>query len=233
MNIKWFRFKRLITWERVIVLLLVVVSLVVSGFVIRCSSWSGPTSSIATLGLLVIAILGAMYAKRNIEAINLNNRNQLFLQLMNSLGESKSRNYRGIIYEIHDELVAMIEGKGFKRYYTVNMKPISDTHDGISKIIDMSRERLSDEQTRDAGEAIEETVALLDRVGFFILHGKDKMLVKDAPTWIWSMCNDMDKIVGGYVRERQKKPNQQNYGRYFVELAEKAKIMIGGNEIEG
>ncbi len=233
MNMGWFR--RLSTTKKIIGILTVVSILVVSVFnVIFNRSWPGATESIATLllfsatlGLLLAAVIAGLYAKKHIEIIQLHNRNQLYLQLMDSLGGHEARVHRGILHKIREEMDAIKNEKPVEPIYTAGLERENLNNIAvIKKLIEAGRIPGIVEVYKQAKDAIEETIALLDRVGFFLLHGEDDRLPKDAPTSIWSISKGVYELVGDYVIDRQKKENIPHYGRYFIELAEKSYEML-------
>ena len=225
--IRWF--KGLIRSEQLILCLTIVGLITVVVFLIKNSTWSNAVSSLATLGLLALAGLAARYARRNIETIKLGNRNALFLQLMNAMGETKARDYRGIIHEFNKEIESRRNNLQPVLYYTAGLEidNLENNIEAIKKTIEQGR---NSGKAKLAKDAIEETIALMDRVGFFLLHGKDEKLVEDAPHWILNICRGMDEIVGDYLRARQTNDNDPTYGAYFVELADKSKEMELGEK---
>ncbi len=228
MNKEWF--KEFVTVEKVIVLSIALIFMVASILIILNSDWYNAPSAIATLWLVFAAILAAQYARRNIEIIKLSNRNRLFLQLMSDLGDSKAREYRGIVFAVDKELQRVREGKHPWRYYTrdVDITNFNNNIEAIKKIIEYGQGLVSDSEDRVkvAQDAIEETIALLDRVGYFLLHGKDEMLARDAPTSIWAISKNMNDVIGDYLIDRQTNGKDPHYGKYFVELAAKSEEML-------
>ena len=77
------------------------------------------------------------------------------------------------------------------------------------------------EADKEFREAFEETIALFDRVGFFLQHGGDTQLKSEAPLWIWDMTDGMWEYLGDYIENRQayNKGKEKNYAKYFRDLA--------------
>ncbi|MFC1912663.1 hypothetical protein ACFLX7_00475 [Chloroflexota bacterium] len=231
MNLKWLEANkkgiRQLSAVVLIAVVLIAVVLAVAIFIIIFSySWSEAVSSIAMLGLLVLAIIAGIYAKKNTEIIELQNRNRIFIELMREMGETQYRIYRGTVHRVGKDIEDMLEHKTVPKpkNYCYGLSGVSTKVDCLNRIVNMSREGTGTDQHNEARLAIEETIASLDRVGYFLLHGKDENLVGDAPTWIWTISDDMAKIVGDYVIERQTSGDKElNYGKYFVELAEKSR----------
>lgn len=95
--------------------------------------------------------------------------------------------------------------------------------DKLRELVDAVRSE-RDDGARKMGAAAELTIARLDRVGFFLLADNDKPIIK-PPIWLWTIVNDMWKVLGEWVNYRQNKDSpaqyyHKGYGYYFKKLAE-------------
>jgi hypothetical protein len=118
-----------------------------------------------------------------------------FLALLRELSEGEARKNRDIVFTELDP-------------NKPNLQAIKDSiiEDFTSK---------NHPEVRHIKDAAEETIARLDRVGFFLLRG-DPNLKKEAPEWIWTITSQMWERAEWYVRHR--KQSHKGYAKYFEEL---------------
>lgn len=200
--------------------------------------------SVATCILVIVAIVAACYAKGNIGVLREQNRRNTFLNLMVDIAEAESREYRAILHKIYNEAqkeesYQPKEGKYPKRIADFFIGTGGGSHIWKDDVLEQGSLRnvwatvrdnikLKDENDEDINRlfrtAFEETIALFDRVGFFLLNG-DALLIEEAPLWIWDMTDGMWMYLGDYVEQRQKNNDgtEKNYAKYFKELAPIAK----------
>jgi hypothetical protein len=158
-------------------------------------------ADIITFILAVAATVGVIIAKRNINVLREQHRRNTFLSLMDELSEKGTRENRKIIHE--------------------NIKPIGADRPYHREVVNvwMVHAREGDRRAFRVADAIEETIACLDKVGFFLLHG-DPKLKDEAPEWIWTITNQMWEKLGDYVKHRQT--SHYGYGKYFEQMANEA-----------
>jgi hypothetical protein len=168
---------------------------------LQCTNTIALVNAVFTFLLFIAAGVAAFLAWRNLGALREQNRRNTFLILLNELAEKDSRNDRAIIHErIHPEE--------------------SNTPKEHALYIEILVEKGRKGEGVAVKDAIEETIARLDRVGFFLLRG-DPSLKNEAPEGMWTITSQMWEKLGDYVKLRQE--THEGYGKYFEELAEEYK----------
>ena len=201
---------------------------------------------IATIVLAVAAILAVFFAWRNIGVLREQNRRNTFLSLMVDIAETEAREYRAILHKIFDKSTQegispnedgeypkriadfFIANGGGSFIWKKDDLTIGSLRTVYCKMRDELKPRITDvEANRKFRAAFEETIALFDRVGFFLLYG-DSSLREEAPLWIWDMTAGMWKYLGDYIENRQKHNDgkEKNFAKYFRELASIAKKQV-------
>lgn len=157
--------------------------------------WTDYVTAISSNVLALVAIVAAVAVIRNISILREQQRRNTLLALLNDMANTHSRENRKVIY--------------------INFKPDTFSNDGeLGEYVGVQAAL-----STDVREAIEETISIMDRVGFFTLNG-DKKLTEEAPVWIWTVTNEMWERLGPYVQLRQKE--HAGYGQYFEQLHIKA-----------
>jgi len=194
-------------------------------------------ANISTIVLAVAAIAAAIFAVWNIKVLREQNRRNTFLGLMADITATKAREDRAILHKIykrakeikiaHRRVVDFFIAKGEGPYLWKQDDLNTGELMGISRAIQKPMGLTDGEVNKRFREAFEDTIALFDRLGFFLLRG-DSLLRKEAPLWIWDMTNDMWEYLGDYIKNRQKHSGdkEKNYAKYFGELTSIAKKHI-------
>jgi hypothetical protein len=165
---------------------------------LQCTNTIALVNAVFTFLLFIAAGVAAFLAWRNLGVLREQNRRNTFLILLNELAEKDSRNDRAIIHgRIHPEH--------------------STTPKEHARYLEILVERGREGKDIEVKDAIEETIARLDRVGFFLLRG-DPRLKDEAPEGMWTITSQMWQKLGDYVKLRQE--THEGYGKYFEELAE-------------
>ncbi|MBM4433234.1 MAG: hypothetical protein FJ025_04470 [Chloroflexi bacterium] len=147
-----------------------------------------------TSGLVGAAIAAAVVGWHNLKILRKQFKLNTFLSLLSELGEEHSRQNRRLIFQ-----------------HLPNSNKVTNIKEGIIR---------DNPDVQIYRDALEETIASLDRVAFFLLKG-DPSLKDDAPVWIWTITSQMWERTEWYVSHRKK--SHKGYGKYFEELAEEAR----------
>ncbi len=173
---------------------------------------------IANLVLLSVlvgtAIAAVMFAKHNLGILREHNRRNTFLSLMNQIADKRERENREIVMEKFQEdtsaaqLEAWIDtGRAAERENRGDRS--------VMQVPGLAGAHVKN--IKDIKNAIEETIACFDKVGYFLL-GRDTKFLEESPDWIWEMTDKMWSRLGNYVIHKQK--SEPNWGKYFKELAD-------------
>ncbi len=183
--------------------------------------------NIATIVLAVAAIFAGIYAALNLSALKKRNRYDILLSLVNQIADREERANRAIINErFKDGTEAKEIDSWIKAGREVRINPFYEsgmiTGDEIELIEDgVTNKRIrSFKEVVDTMNAVEETIACFDKVGFFLLE-RDAKLKDGAPDWIWTMSDGMWKRLGNYVLYRQAS-GDTHWGKYFKKLSDEA-----------
>ena len=122
--------------------------------------------AVATIALFIAAIVAACIARKNLEVLREQLKYNTFLTLLKELSDRDVRRSRALV---HDTFGNNKESESKKR-----------------QVLNGGGSHLKD--------AIEETISVLDRIGFFLLRGEPN-LRKDAPEWIWEITGTISGTV--------------------------------------
>ncbi len=183
--------------------------------------------NIATTILAGAAIFAGIYAALNLRVLKKRNRYEILLSLVNQIADREERANRAIINE------KFKEGTGAKEIDSwieagreVRINPFYESGMLKGDEIEVIEDGVTNKHIRtfkevvDTMNAVEETIACFDKVGFFLLE-RDAKLKDEAPDWIWTMSNGMWKRLGNYVLYRQES-GDTHWGKYFKKLADEA-----------
>jgi len=149
--------------------------------------------------LAAAAITAAILAWHNLIILRRQLKLNMYLSLLRELSEGEARKNRNLVFTELDP-------------NKPNPQAIIDNI--IEEFTSKNRSKV-----RHINEAVEETIARLDRVGFFLLRG-DPSLEDEAPEWIWTITSQMWKRAEWYVRYR--KQSHKGCAKHFEELAREA-----------
>lgn len=148
---------------------------------------------IANLALTFLLVITAGIAARvgwsNLKILREQLKYNTLLTLLKELSDKDVRKSRALIHST----------------FLDNHKEIESTKQGVIEGTE-----------QDLKDAIEVTISVMDRIGYFLLKGEPN-LNKDAPEWIWEITGQMWHRVNWYVAYR--KQTSKKYAMYFEELA--------------
>lgn len=206
--------------------------------------WSSPVLAIATVVLAIATVALVIMAKGNIKVLREQSRLNTFLKLMADIADSKAREDRSILHKIYEKAKenSLEQNKDLVDFFIAkgggaHLWKMHDLKTGIAlKVYIEVQHEIGlnyNEVGKRFGDAFEVTISLFDRIGFFLLRG-DRLLIKEAPLWIWDMTNGMWKYLGDYIENRQKNNNgkEKNYGKYFKELVERLRRQHSENNLD-
>jgi hypothetical protein len=200
-----------------------------------CDTYYTVVASLSTFGLLLVAIIGSLYAARNISVLQARKRYDILFSLVDQMSSRDARYNRATIFNSWRD-------KGWDQGLSQGSQKDTVVKD-IDNLIWSAREAVSsgrkDEDslkiisTRDA---VEETISLSDKVGYFLLESGDPKLIQEAPPWMLAITLNLWKMLGCYVEFRHKeqgtkgqpdyKPAEPQWAEYFEKLAHEAETEL-------
>ena len=165
---------------------------------------------IATIVLAFFAFVAAMFGIFNLFVLKKKYRYDILVSLTDQVNSKEERGKRAIIH-------------GF----WANNNFENESSETGNKILDLFKRiweaekagTAIDEKERDIKDAIEATVACLDKIGYFLM-ARDKALKNETPIQIWTIADDMWKKFGTFVGLRR---GQESWATYFEKLGPEAK----------
>lgn len=191
---------------------------------------------ISTL-ILLVALVGGYLAWKNIGVLKEQNRRNTFRFLMQDITNTDATKNRDILHALNrivirefPELIKdRIHSKRIAHFFIATGQGLNvwkEDELNIGKLRNIwcllrdefypNNDAIAEQKFR---EAFEETIALFDRVGYFITRGEDLTLINEAPLWIWDTVLGMWNYLSEYIEARQNY-DRKHYGFYFKELAE-------------
>jgi len=167
---------------------------------LQCTNTIALVSAGFTLLLVVAAFLAAIVGWKNLKIIRKQFKLNTLLELIRELSAGEGRENRGLVIK--------------------ELDPEKPNLQAIKTSIIAYFESGKHTEILYIKEATEETIARLDRIGFFLLKG-DPTLKNEAPEWIWTITSKIWKRTEWYVTYREK--SHRGYAKYFKELAVEAK----------
>ncbi len=177
--------------------------------------WWQILSTVINGVLAVAAIVAGVYAYKNLRVLRERRRYDILVSLINQINDKHERRNRATIHKTWK--TKRWEEKGRNDVG----KQILDLMDRVWKAQEERTE--PDREDVEIKDAIEETVACLDKVGFFLMKGNSK-IQNEAPIQIWSIADDMWKKMGSFVEKRHKR--REVWGTYFEELGHEAEVKM-------
>jgi hypothetical protein len=150
--------------------------------------------------LLAAAIAATIIGWKNLKIIRKQFKLNTLLELIRELSAGEGRDNRELVIR--------------------ELDPQKTNLQDVKNSIIAYFERKEHTEIRDIKEAVEETIARLDRIGFFLLKG-DPTLKNEAPEWIWTITSKIWIRTEWYVTYREK--SHRGYAKYFKDLADEAK----------
>ncbi len=168
-------------------------------------------ANIATSILALFAIIGAIFAVKNLWTLRKKYRYDILVSLTDQISLREERRNRAKIHSA---------------WARSNWKNDADVGNKIfllfQDVWEAERNRADiSEEKKELKDAIEETVACLDKIGYFIM-GRDKELQKETPIQIWSIADDMWDKLGAFVDKRHEHRGEI-WATYFKKLGQEAK----------
>jgi hypothetical protein len=174
------------------------------------STWLANWANGATIALAVFAVVGTIFAIKNLWTLNKKYRYDILVSLTDQINTKEERRNRAIIHSA---------------WARSNWNDI-DVGDKIISLFEdvweagKSRRPISDEKMQ-LKNAIEETVASLNKIGYFLME-RDKALQKETPIQIWSIADDMWNKLGTFVEKRHGERGEV-WATYFKKLGQEAR----------
>jgi hypothetical protein len=157
---------------------------------------------IEVLITLIIASLALLVSVYNLKKFEEQNSIGTFTEILKEVANDSARKDRALVKQIRKENNGVITRKEIE----LLIKAGRGTELGTNKEI---------------GQAIEATIARLDRVGFFLLANKKTPRI-DPPIWLWTITDDMWNILGDWIIFRQDNKSKEyyhkGYGFYFQKM---------------
>jgi hypothetical protein len=166
----------------------------------------------ATVVLAIGAIIAAIYAKNNVNVLKKRDRYDVISSLLKQMNSREARNNKAIIHRTW-------QSKGW------NSKDSSIVGKEIDKLVSGVWEAEAkgtdvNSEDRNIKDAIEETVALLDTIGHFLLENEDSKILEETPVQFWSVGSDMWNKFRTYINIRRSRG--EVWGTYFERLGNEA-----------
>ena len=166
-------------------------------------------ANVATIVLALFAVIGAFFAIANLWVIRKKYRYDILVSITDQINNREERRNRAAIHST---------------WSRSNWNGI-DVGENIFSLFsevweaEKNKNQISEEKT-ELKDAIEETVACLDKIGYFLME-RDKALQKETPIQIWSIANDMWNKLGTFVEKRHGDRGEV-WGLYFQKLGQEA-----------
>ncbi|MFC1967054.1 hypothetical protein ACFLV2_00180 [Chloroflexota bacterium] len=141
--------------------------------------------------MAIFAIIGAIFAIANLWAIKRKYRYEILVSLTDQINNSNERQNRAIIHNAWARANWENDDEVGEKIFSL-FKELWDAETNRTRII---------EEKRILKNAIEETVACLNKIGYFLME-RDKALQKETPIQIWSIADDMWIKLGAFVEKR-------------------------------
>lgn len=177
-------------------------------YTIIYSNWSNAVGAISAIFLLLTAVITIYYAKGQLSEYRKEQRNQLFLNIIEKMSSIRERENRAIIYQLTKD------DKNTLDSYIVRtgvLAKIGLFYEG-QIMRTLSQVEIDNMKSVRINEAIEETVSCLERVCFFLQENGD--LKDSAPKWINSVIYNMRERLKIYIEKRWEK--QPEYGEILL-----------------
>lgn len=170
-------------------------------------------ASIATIVLAVFAVVATIYAARNLWVIEKKYRYDILVSLTDQINTDKERRSRAVIHNAW-------------KSRNWNSEKIEDVGNIILNLFDAIWENeqnnvASNEKDVELKEAIEGTVASLDKIGYFLME-RDRTIQNETPIQIWSIAEDMWNKLGTFVEKRHGERGEV-WATYFKKIGQEAK----------
>ncbi|MDP2931152.1 MAG: hypothetical protein Q8O05_01475 [Chloroflexota bacterium] len=168
--------------------------------------------ALATVALAVGAFIAAKYAKNNVDVLRKRDRYNIISKLLEKMNERDARKNKATIHQ-------QWQARGWN---TQDNSKVGESIYELFKRIwaaDAKGNMTVDSEDRNLKDAIEETVALLDTMGYSIIENKDREILNETPIQFWSVGDDMWKKLRFFVLIRREK---EVWGTYFEELGNEA-----------
>jgi hypothetical protein len=161
-----------------------------------------------TLFIVILTGLGVIVAWNQLTSLNAHQRRDTFMRLLGEMTSKEARANRAILHQNIPNSSQLTPSVTIKAY------------------VDAGRDNNATSDQKELKDAIEETIVLIDRIGYFLL--RDPSLIDKAPGWVWTITAHMWQKLGEYVKYREVQEQSSEWGKYFKALAVEANKQLGG-----
>ena len=166
--------------------------------------------ALATIGLVGVAIWAGIYAKRSVKELKKRSRYDIISNLLKQMNDKEARKNKAIIHQMWKS----------KKWENTNRSVVGEE---IYKLFEEFWE--SNREDNKYIDAIEETVSLLDTIGYFLLENEDTKILEETPVQFWSVGEDMWDKFGTFVEMRHK-GGEEAWCYYFKKLGNEARFRM-------